>query len=420
MDKANKVIFGIGQEGKKILRYIDASEIFCIVDNDKTLWGTSYQDIPIVSLNVLEDKKEEVEIIVSSTKYEKEISQQLAERGFHYINSAKYYINEGFKGRTGKRIIFLNTHVLTNIGDHAIAIATYYFFRRFFPEYEVIEMPAPFCKSDLDYIREYIHDDDILTIAGGGYLGSLWMDCGENNVRAIIECFPNNKIVIMPQTMYFEPSEDGKSKMLDTKQIYASHDNLSICMRDKDSYNLGKAIFPPKIKLFFIPDMAMLMDRSYEIYSREGCVFCFRDDRESVVPSEEKSRLEKYIEKKEIEITYFSMYTQISVDPEQRMEAVNEKIEVFQKSRLVITDRLHCMLLCAISGTPCIAFDNLSKKVSGSYEWIQHLEYIKLADESSNVLGTVDKLLQYGGGLYNNFAFLNKYDELFKIIASAE
>ena len=46
-------------------------------------------------------------------------------------------------------------------------------------------------------------------------------------------------------------------------------------------------------------------------------------------------------------------------------------------SKLVITDRLHAMIFCYITETPCIVFDNISRKVSGVYEWIKDCDYIR-------------------------------------------
>ena len=51
--------------------------------------------------------------------------------------------------------------------------------------------------------------------------------------------------------------------------------------------------------------------------------------------------------------------------------------------RSLITDRIHGMLFAAVTGTPCIALDNVSKKVSGAYEWIQYLDYIQFKDEEA-------------------------------------
>lgn len=55
-------------------------------------------------------------------------------------------------------------------------------------------------------------------------------------------------------------------------------------------------------------------------------------------------------------------------------------------SKIVITDRLHAMLICAITGTPCIAFDNISKKVQGVCElWLEKFPYIKFVDSISHI-----------------------------------
>ena len=47
---------------------------------------------------------------------------------------------------------------------------------------------------------------------------------------------------------------------------------------------------------------------------------------------------------------------------ENREQLLKQKIEEFQSAELVITDRLHGMIFSVITGTPCIAFDNLMRK----------------------------------------------------------
>ncbi len=63
---------------------------------------------------------------------------------------------------------------------------------------------------------------------------------------------------------------------------------------------------------------------------------------------------------------------------ETREAVVEEKLKEISEAKIVVTDRLHCMIASAITGTYCIAFDNLSGKVSGVYEWLRHLDYIKI------------------------------------------
>ena len=62
---------------------------------------------------------------------------------------------------------------------------------------------------------------------------------------------------------------------------------------------------------------------------------------------------------------------------ERREEVIIEKLNEFRRYKLVITDRLHGMILSVISGTPWLARDNSSKKVSGVYELISDLPLVK-------------------------------------------
>ena len=52
--------------------------------------------------------------------------------------------------------------------------------------------------------------NDIILITGGGFLGSLWLYNGEENVRNILKEYPDNKVIILPQTIYFEKNKRGE------------------------------------------------------------------------------------------------------------------------------------------------------------------------------------------------------------------
>ncbi|MBQ8413427.1 MAG: hypothetical protein IJX12_07480, partial [Lachnospiraceae bacterium] len=44
--------------------------------------------------------------------------------------------------------------------------------------------------------------------------------------------------------------------------------------------------------------------------------------------------------------------------------------------------------------TPCVALDNISKKVSGVHKWICDLEYIKVIDNEEEIEGGITELFQ--------------------------
>ena len=76
------------------------------------------------------------------------------------------------------------------------------------------------------------------------------------------------------------------------------------------------------------------------------------------------------------------------------------------------------MLFAAVTGTPCIALDNVSKKVSGAYEWIQYLDYIQFKDEKEITLDHIWDMLGKKNCVYSNLELQEYYDLMKKEIAS--
>ncbi len=58
-----------------------------------------------------------------------------------------------------------------------------------------------------------------------------------------------------------------------------------------------------------------------------------------------------------------------------------KKWNEFSSVQLVVTDRLHGMVFSAITGTPCIALDNISHKVYGAYQWLSYLPYLRFLQQ---------------------------------------
>lgn len=99
------------------------------------------------------------------------------------------------------------------------------------------------------------------------------------------------------------------------------------------------------------------------------------------------------------------------VSPSEREEALERKFAQFSSAKLVITDRLHGMIFCAITGTPCIVVDSKSPKLRGCYEWIKHLDYIRFADDVSQITKEFHQIPE-GEHHYDNSHLMHYYDEL--------
>ena len=134
-----------------------------------------------------------------------------------------------------QRMILIGTAVSGNLGDQAISIAEMEFLTSNFPNVEVIEIQQTLYTQAATTIKPLINNQDILFINGGGFLGTLW-PIAENMARDIIQTFQKNRIIIFPQTIYFEESDWGKEELVKSIQVFQKHSDLTIFVRDKASY----------------------------------------------------------------------------------------------------------------------------------------------------------------------------------------
>lgn len=384
--KRRIVIFGIGVVGKWFINDITSDEVTCIIDNDKNLQGKQWNGIDIVSLSdYLRIKEDNDLVVITVIKYADLIIKQLESEG---INSFELYYNFWIKRNLileSKNIYLMNTHSFNNVGDYAITYAERAFLKKNFGCYKVIEIPSVICKDGMELLTKYIKSDELIIISGGGYMGNLWIEYGEENVRNILSVFKNNNILIMPQTIYFTDDEDGKKEEKISKRYLDEHKHLKICLRDRDSVYKAESMLDDKKKIEYLPDIVLYLNLSDNQKIRNKYTLCLRSDKEQIISDEQVNSIKQMIKSRSEDIQYMSMNIKDTEYKGDYFEKVNEKLELVKSSKLVITDRLHCMLLCAVTGTPCIAFDNLSHKVSGVYEWINKLEYIQLYDETLGI-----------------------------------
>lgn len=412
------IIAGAGEDGEYLCKVIGENRIEFFVDGDNEKIGKIISGKEVISYKELVKNHNKSVVAISSTRYYEEIRNTLEHYKIYNIINGNELILEKILSSVGyksgeKRIYLLNSHDGINVGDMLISIAELYFFRKYLPEYEVIEIPLSSCLRSIQLLIDMVERDDILVISGGGYMGTLWMDGGEDNIRKYIKSFPNNRIYIFPQTMYFEDNAKGQNEITKSKEIYNAHNNLTLCFRDLESYERGKKMFSDNILQYYLPDVVTLLDKSYDIYERRGITYCLRDDKEKVFESEQIKETIGYIYGDVSEERNISMMLDKRPLISDRMDVINNILTIIQKSEVVITDRLHCMLACAISGTPCIAFDNISHKVSGVYSWIKNNRYIYYCESVADALNNREKILSLKPGIYNRgIEIEKKYEQL--------
>ena len=202
-------------------------------------------------------------------------------------------------------------------------------------------------------------------------------------MQEIIRRNPSSPIAILPNTIFYEDTPWGHQELEKAKKIYNNHPNLRIYARERASFSFMEPIFRD-VKL--VPDMVLSMSCDTISRERKGCILCLRSDLEKT-----RSQEQDAIIRQQAESLFGSLLTESdmvvphSISPQNREDMVFQKLEEFASSELVITDRLHGMIFCAITGTPCVVIDSKSPKVRGCYEWIKHLDYIRFADRPEDI-----------------------------------
>lgn len=303
-----------------------------------------------------------------------------------HISKIKEYIVNLYKIKTNKEqtIYLLGTPLHGNLGDHAIAISERQYFEEILPEHAVEEINMPMLVHCKKILKHCFKNNDLLVISGGGWLGNQWYH-NEVIVEYILNNFSDNKIIILPQTLYFYKNKEFAKQICKARKAF-QNTNYLLFLRDRGSCNQADEFF--KSKYLYAPDMALRLNLDIPTLKRSGILVCFRDDKERCMNQEERSDIIDKLSSEFGEIKYTTTVVS-DVNPDNRVFSVYKKLLEISRAQILITDRLHAMIFAAITCTPCIAFDNSSKKVSGVYDWIKNLKYIKCigsTNEFSNAL----------------------------------
>ena len=320
----------------------------------------------------------------------------------YYLMDRKYTVKQFFAIRklcSGTDFIMFNTPDHGNLGDQAIALSEERFFKDRFPEVVYREVTGDYYRKNRQLFRRIVNKNIVIGICGGGYIGDVWIE-EEELVRSIITSFPGNKIIVFPQTVYYHNDQKGNKEWERTKQLMESHDDsLYLCLRDKKSYNFIKS--SSRINnLLLYPDMVLSLSYHFS-ENRQGILTCFRADQEKVLKDEIINRIYLYAKDNELEIASTTTVYTRNINVLDRKKEVMDKLKEFASAKVVITERLHARIFATITGTPCIAFDNESKKISGVYEWIKDLDYIRFIS-SDNSMDDISEFLSQMLDMKNN------------------
>lgn len=286
-----------------------------------------------------------------------------------------------------KRVWFLDAPAYGNLGDQVIAYAINRFCKSLLPSFEMLEFQEESVIQYLSWLKKNVKKGDVIVLQGGGDLGNLYPRY-EFIRRTVIRAFPENRMIVFPQSIFFSEDTAGKYELDCSRKVYEENQRLVIFARDSVSYAKMKRAFP-KTKIELCPDVVFSLNGLVETELRSGFGICMRDDREKTVTDKQLTEIIGEVKLYSKEKKIFDTVIEVSrpVIDEYRESLVLSKLREFAGCEMVLTDRLHGMIFSYITSTPCIAFANSTGKSQYAYnDWLSMSKNVAFVSDKPNSL----------------------------------
>ena len=312
----------------------------------------------------------------------------------------------------------IGSPVYGNYGDSAILLAQMHFLLESLPaSYEVFEITYSEYYKFRNPLRHEIDKSALIFCMGGGNMGNQW-EWEELLRYNVLSDFPDNRVVIFPQTIFYSETGNPAYTQERAKAVYNGRSGLTLAAREEQSFARMKELFP-ETEILLIPDIVLWssMERFGAVpQKRSGVLICRRSDCEVSVTDDAWNHLEHLFSALGMKLLRTEMDTNKGIGKEQRRDLVRQKMQEYCTAELVLTDRLHGMVFSALTGTPCIVFGNYNYKIRGTYEWIKYLPYIRYAESTEEAEQFIPELLAMKDCRYDNAPLMPFFEQLKEVV----
>lgn len=323
---------------------------------------------------------------------------------------------KGFSTQKPKAIILL-VPIHGNIGDQALGYAGRRFVDDHFGDREIVEVTMPDLFREIFPLKRHIQQGDLVFVQGGGSMGTRY-PIEELARWLIFSQLAKNVRILFPQSSSFDlKSVPGKWMTTISKMIYKKFsNNLIICIRDRYSLRFMQENFPG-VSFYFFPDIVLYLDEFKSNRPRSGVMYCLREDVESRFSEAERKNLMAKIEQRFQKTEAFhTTIDNTSFSISDGRKEVEKLVQRLGNAELVITDRLHGVILSYISNTPVLAIPTVDHKLTEFFHWIESSKKSFLLGENPTE-GLEEKLNSIDDSAENE-SFKSEFEGLVEIIKS--
>jgi len=429
-EKIRIILYGAGKVGNSYYeRLQDDKRIEIVQWIDKNYQILSREGKPVIGPDKIGERKFDfLFITIADWKMAMEIKSELRQNGVdnkkivwcgtgwpeQFFFKASQLYRKAVEWQTDQhqdpRFFLFLTPEHGNLGDHAILLAERRFFKYYFPGIEVKEITEwEWINFNLLEYLSIISDKDIIFIQGGGNFGNLW---GNGLwIRQIVERFPDNKIILLPNTLTYNDNDEEAMKQ--DAEFYSKQKNVYLLARERTSYEkMQQLCYREDEYLGCYPDMVLWGSKKVCKQKVSTALLCMRTDEEKTLSEEGIEKIKEVLKRRGITFKETSTVLSREIFEMQREELIEEKFMEFSEAAFVVTDRLHGMIFAAIMGVPCIAFNNSTGKVGSVYRWIKELPYIEYVETVGEFERCLDGLMPFKDYCYTPALVREEFDKM--------
>ena len=280
---------------------------------------------------------------------------------------------------------------LSNVGDHAQAIAIRLWLEKHYPQLPIIEVDKSQTRYLMPALKWLIGSEDLIFLHSGGNLGDRGM-WSEKNRRLVIQSFPKNKIISLPQTIHFSETEIGRREKKNTRKIYATHPNLTVIGRDPKSGEIAKELFS-KAKTYCMPDFVLSLPPKNPGIKNDPpkVLLCLRLDSESALSQEQRQQIADSIPLKTVG---YDTTLDKPIFIKERAAILQGTLNLFLDADVIVTDRYHGLIFTVLCQKPCVVLRTVDHKLTSAIHWFKDIPSIMFAQNIDQVPELVEQCLK--------------------------
>ncbi len=305
---------------------------------------------------------------------------------------------------------------LRNVGDQAQVVAIDAWLARHYPEHRIVELDKNLVLGCIDDLKRRVTPQDLIFLHSGGNLGDRgrWSEAAR---RAMIAAFPDNRIVSLPQTIFFSDTPLGRHERDISRQIYGRHPHLTVMGRDDISGQIAAELFPTA-QVATVPDFVLsLKAEDFALKPDQAhadrIMLCLRQDDESTFDQRRRLALMEALGRP---ATLYDTTLNHDIPAADRVRILAETLSLFAGHRAVVTDRFHGLIFAILCRKPAVVLPTVDHKLTSAMSWFKDIANVQLGRNVAEVPTLLERVLSTPVRQYPDFNALY-FDRLPSLLA---